>query len=117
MVNRREFLFADVAMLRIYLGGAFPLLLLKVLRSEYVGGCEFDFPAKRSNPRLAKHSVCTFCPRRHPFARSRLHPAPPRNRIGKVRLCNRPMETLSLIGWHISEKFAIRDDRFQQFGC
>ena len=103
-------------MLRVDLGRVLSLLLLKVPRRKYIGSCELDFPAERSNPRLEQYGICAFYSRRRPFTRDGLHPAPSRSRIGKVRGGDGSMETLPLIERNLSKDLVVGGDRFQQFG-
>src|SRR5437660_6618008 len=107
MVNGGEVLFADVAMLRVDVGGGFSLPLFKVPRSKNVGGGELGFAAQRSNSGLEKHGIGACGSLRRPFARGRLHPAPPRNRVGSVSLCDGAMKTLPLLVRYAPQQFVI----------
>src|SRR4051794_6584 len=92
MVEYGEFLFADVAMLRVDRGGAFLPLLLKVFGSKCVGDCEIGLPAECSNPRLVQRGLRALYSFRGPFTRDGLHVSPPRNRIGKVGFRDGPLK-------------------------
>lgn len=102
---------------RVDPGGAFLLVLLKVLRGKLNGGCELGFSAKRSNSRLTKHGICACCSGRGLFASGGLHPAPPCDWIRQIRFCYGPVETLSLVGRYALKEFAVPCHRFQELGC
>ena len=95
MVDGREFLFLNVAMLRIYLRW---FTLIEIRRWKDVRRREHGFPSKGPNSGFIEDGICPGRSRGYLFAPGGAHPSPARDGVGMVDVCDGTVKTLTVLG-------------------